>query len=109
MPPKNPSSSGLRAKNCQGFILFEALVAMSMISGVWISSVGAYQRLALNLVQHDAKRMQLRKELDVFEMQEHSRGNFNPTGKTINNDFARVPGRNRALRATTQSTFKDKR
>ena len=109
MPPKNPSNSEIRAKNCQGFILLEVLVAMSMISGVWISSVGAYQRLALNLVQHDAKRMQVRKEWDVFEIQEHSRGNFSKTSKDISNDFNRVPSRHRSLRTTTQPTLKDKR
>ena len=107
--PYKASQPPVRSKNCQGFILLEVLVAMSMILGVWITSVGAYQRLALNLSQQEAKRSQLRKEWDVFEVQEHSRANFNLTGKTLNNDFTRVPSRHRALRTTTQSTFKDKR
>jgi len=109
MPPKNPSNSEIKAKNCQGFILLEVLVAMSLISGVWISLVGAYQRLALSLVQHDAKRTQVREEWDVFEIQEHGRGNFSASSKGISNDFARVPNRHRSLRTTNQSTLKDKR
>jgi hypothetical protein len=84
-------------------------MAMSMILGVWISSVGAYQRLALSLTQHDAKRTQVRKELDAFEIQEHSRSNSSAHTKGVGNDFTRVPSRHRSLRAATQSTFKDKR
>jgi Tfp pilus assembly protein PilV len=109
MPAKICPDPILSPRNSQGFILLEALVAMSMILGVWISSVGTYQRLVLSLTQYEAKRAQLRKELDVFEIQEHSRVNFNQISKTLNNDFARVPSRNRALRLTIQSTLKDKR
>ena len=84
-------------------------MAMSMILGVWISSVGAYERLALSLTQHDAKRTQVRKELDVFEIQEQVRPSNNFPSKNLSHESARVPGRHRALRTTTQSTSKDKR
>jgi type II secretory pathway component PulJ len=109
MNPKKHPTSGLGYRNCQGFILLEVLVAMSMILGVWMSSVGIYQRLALNLVQEEAKRSQLRKDLDAFEAQEHDRTHFNLPSKVLSNESARVPSRNRAVRTSTQSTIKDKR
>jgi Tfp pilus assembly protein PilV len=96
-------------ENSQGFILLEVLVAMSMILGVWMSSLGAYQRLALNLVQQESKRSQLRKELDAFEMQEHGRVKFNSPSEVLRDDSNRMPSRNRSMRTTSQSTFKDKR
>lgn len=105
---KHPKSE-LRVANSQGFILLEVLVAMSMILGLWISSARAYQRLTLTLVQQEAQRSQIRKEFDAFEIQEHSRSSVTFTDKDLNNDFARVPGRHRALRTTTQPALKDKR
>lgn len=101
--------SELKHPNSEGFILLEVLVAMTMILGVWIGSIGAYQRLALTLAQQEAKRSQMRKELDVFEMQEHSRSSITTTDKNLNNDFTRVSSRHRALRTTTQPALKDKR
>ena len=109
MPPKIQPTTELRSKNCRGFILLEVLVAMTMILGVWMASVGTYQRLALNLTQQENKRSQLRKDSDVYEIQEQSRTHLHLPSKVLSNESARVPGRNRALRATTQSTFKDKR
>ena len=82
---------------------------MSMILGVWMASVGVYQRLALNLVQQEAKRSQLRKELDVFETQEQVRANSYLSGKTLINELARMPSRNRSVRTTTQSVAKNQR
>ena len=82
---------------------------MSMILGVWVASVGVYQRLALNLIQQETKRSQLRKGLDTFEMQEQLRANLDLSGKGISNDIARVSDRNRSMRTATQSTIKDKR
>ncbi|MBU3627595.1 prepilin-type N-terminal cleavage/methylation domain-containing protein [Polynucleobacter sp. AP-Reno-20A-A9] len=109
MPPKKHSNPGLGPINCQGFILLEVLVAMSMILGVWMASVGVYQRLALTLTQQESKRSQLRKDSDVFEMQEHSRINLNLPNKALSNESARVLSRNRAVRTSAQSTIKDKR
>jgi Tfp pilus assembly protein PilV len=37
----------MRPENSNGFILLEVLVAMSLILGVWMASIGAYQGLAL--------------------------------------------------------------
>ena len=94
--------------NCRGFILLEVLVAMSMILGVWMASVGVYQRLALNLTQQESKRSQLRKDSDVFEMQEHSRTNLHQPYKVLSHESARVPSRNRTMRASAQPAIKDK-
>lgn len=82
---------------------------MSMILGVWMVSIGVYQRLALNLVQQEAKRSQLRKDSDAFETQEQGRANFNLPSKVLINESARVPGRNRAVRTSTESINQDKR
>lgn len=82
---------------------------MSMILGAWIASVGIYQHLALNLIQQEIKRSQLRKELDAFEAQEQVRSNLTLSAKGISNDIARVSDRNRSMRTTTQSIIKDKR
>ena len=82
---------------------------MSMILGVWISSVGAYQRLAFSLVQQETQRSQIRKEFDAFEIQEHSRSSTTTAGKDLKNDFARVSSRHRTLRTTNEPTSKDKR
>lgn len=50
-------------------------MAMSLILGVWLSSMGAYQAIALRFVSQEAKRMQLRGFLDVYETQECIRAN----------------------------------
>ena len=48
-----------------GFILLEVLVAMGLILGVWMTSIGAYQGLALRLAQQESKRFQLRQAFDI--------------------------------------------
>lgn len=82
---------------------------MSMVLGVWIASVGAYQRLALTLAQQENQRSQIRKEFDAFEIQEHGRSSITTTGKDLKNDFARVSSRHRTLRTTNEPALKDKR
>ena len=84
-------------------------MAMSMILGVWMASVGVYQRLALNLTQQESKRSQLRKNSDAFETQEQYRVNFNLPGKVLTNEPARVSSRDRAVRTSTKSTIKNQR
>jgi len=95
--------------NSQGFILLEALVAITMILGVWMASVEAYQCLALNLAQQEGKRAQLRKESDVFEAQEQHRTVLNAPSKAMSHEPARMSGRNRFVRTATQPAIKDKR
>ena len=109
MPPKKRSHSRLGPTNSRGFILLEVLVAMNMILGVWMASVGVYQRLALNLTQQESKRSQLRKEMDAFEIQEQARTHLNLPNKVLSNESARVSSRNRTMRSSSQSTIKDKR
>ena len=82
---------------------------MTMILGVWMASVGVYQRLALSLTQQESKRSQLRKDSDAFEIQEHSRANSNLSKKALSNESARMSSRNRSLRTSTQPSLKDKR
>lgn len=99
----------MQSKRCQGFILLEILVAMSMILAAWMASVAVFQRTALNLIEQEAKRSQLRKEFDVFEMQEHNRVNLNLFSKGLSGDTTRVSSWDHSMRATTQPTPKNKR
>ena len=99
----------MRSKNGQGFILLEVLVAMALILGVWMTSVGVYQRLALTLIQQESKRAQLRKDSDTFEIQEHSRAHLNLQNQALSYESTRMSGRDRSLRTATQPTIKDKR
>ena len=109
MSASKPSDAQFMSESSQGFILLEVLVAMSMILGVWMASVATYQRLALNLVQQETKRSQLRKEFDAFEIQEQGRANYNLPSKEMSRESARVPSRHRAMRTTTQPPIADKR
>ena len=88
--------------------MLEVLVAMSLILGVWITSVGTYQQLALVRAKQESKRSQLRKDMDIFEAQEYTRANHHGH-KNLKHDIARVPSRNRAMRNATQSSPKDQR
>lgn len=73
-------------RSSQGFILLEALVAMSLILTSWMALSHTYQGLALRFGQTQEKRMLARKELDQFEIRLHTiapthRGHLNePTG-----------------------------
>ena len=82
---------------------------MSLILGVWISSVEAYQRLALKLTQQEGKRSQLRREWDAFEIQEQGRAHLNLSSKSLNDDAARMPGRHRSMRTVAKPIIKNKR
>ena len=99
----------MRSKNGQGFILLEVLVAMALILGVWMVSVGVYQRLALTLIQQESKRAQLRKDSDTFEIQEHSRAHLNLQNQALSYESTRMSGRDRSVRTATQPTIKNKR
>ena len=115
-----------------GFILLEVLVAMSLISGVWVSSIGIYQVLVLRLIQQERKQVLLRKTFDDYEIAEHMRisGNeevqqrnwkgkqkrnqqanqANPANVSsildqgLKHDPSRVSRWNDSLRSTTKST-----
>jgi Tfp pilus assembly protein PilV len=59
-----------------GFILLEVLVAMGLISGVWMSSIQAYQSLALRLLKQEQKQALSRQEFDRYELAEQIRANL---------------------------------
>ena len=99
-----------------GFILLEVLVAMSLILGVWMTSIGAYQGLTLRLNQQESKRSQLRQALDAHELAEQVRSSQtkspsipNTSSKGLKNEPSRVSSRNRSLRSVTKSTFENER
>ena len=122
----------MQINHSSGFILLEVLVAMSLISGVWINSIGIYQGLVLRFIQQERKQVLLRKTFDDYEVAEHMRisGNEevkqrNWKGKQKRNqqanqaslanvssildqglkyDSSRVSRRNDPLRSTTKST-----
>jgi len=107
------------SKAQKGFILLEVLVAMGLILGVWMTSIGAYQGLVLRWSQQESKRSQLRQVFDVYELTEQDRVNKiqinlpnvsnipNISSKDIKNESSRVSGRNRSLYPATKSTFKN--
>ena len=122
----------MHIKHSSGFILLEVLVAMSLISGVWVSSIGIYQVLVLRLIQQERKQVLLRKTFDDYEIAEHMRisGNeevqqrnwkgkqkrnqqtnqANPANVSsildqgLKHDPSRVSRWNDSLRSTTKST-----
>jgi Tfp pilus assembly protein PilV len=88
-----------------GFILLEVLVAMSLILGVWMTSVGAYQELTHRLIQQESRRSQLWQTFDTHELAEQARVNL--SFKDIKHESSRVSGRNRTLRTIAKSTTKN--
>jgi type II secretory pathway component PulJ len=87
------------AKN--GFILLEALVAMSLISGVWMASVQSYQTLSLSLMRQEQQREQIRKAWDVFELSVVSKG--------VSGESARMSGGVGSVHAPLKSSSQNKR
>jgi Tfp pilus assembly protein PilV len=59
----------------EGFILLEALIAMTLIVTSWVGLSHAYQGLALRFGQLQEKRVQIGKESDQFEIHIHSLNN----------------------------------
>ena len=90
----------------QGFILLEALIAMSLIVGVWMGMVQIYQGMALRQTKLQAEKVQLRKELDVFELSEHARSYVHGS---VKHESTRVLGRSGAVPSAPHSAVKNKR
>jgi prepilin-type N-terminal cleavage/methylation domain-containing protein len=93
----------------QGFVLLEVLVAMSLILGSWMASVGTYQNLILRATQIESKRAQLRREFDAYEVSEQARVSTSTNIKGQNYESSRVPSRHRAQHVTSQSASKKQR
>ena len=87
-----------------GFILLEVLVAMGLVTGVWLSSIQAYQGLALRLLKQEQKQALLRQEFDRYELAEQMRAN-SINGGGLKRDATRVPHRLRALHSTAKPAF----
>jgi Tfp pilus assembly protein PilV len=102
-----------------GFILLEVLVAMSLILGVWMTSIGAYQGLALRFKQQENKHSRLRQTFDGYELAEQVRVNkannkqISPASnssisiKDVKHESSRVSRRDRTLHTVAQSTTKN--
>jgi Tfp pilus assembly protein PilV len=94
----------LRNDRQAGFILLEALVAMGLVTGVWMSSIQVYQGLALRLLKQEQKQALLRQEFDRYELAEQMRAN-SINGGGLKYDATRVPHRHRALHSTAKPTL----
>jgi len=92
----------------QGFVLLEVLVAMSLILGSWMASVGAYQNLVLRATQIESKRAQLRREFDISELSEQAKVSTSTNTKGQNHESTRVSSRHRAQHVTSEPTSKNK-
>jgi Tfp pilus assembly protein PilV len=108
----------MRPVKPNGFILLEVLVAMSLILGAWMASLASYQGIALRHGQQASKRQVLRLKWDQHELQEQARsqGAQKPlpnqphlVNQGKKNEFARMPSRNRPVRAIAQSTIAHQR
>ncbi len=86
------------------FILLEALVAMGLVTGVWMSSIQVYQGLALRLLKQEQKQALLRQEFDRYELAEQMRVN-SINGGGLKRDATRVPHRHRTLHSTSKPAF----
>ena len=60
----------LSTPKANGFILREVLLAMSLIAGAWVGLCNQYQVMALRFVQSQEKRVQIREQINQFEISE---------------------------------------
>jgi Tfp pilus assembly protein PilV len=87
-----------------GFILLEVLIAIGLVSGVWMNSIQAYQGIALYLLKQEQKQALLRQEFDLYELTEQMRANA-INGGGLKRDATRVPHRHRTLHFTAKPAF----
>jgi len=81
-----------------GFVLLEALLAMSLIAGLGVTAFDAYQGLVLRHGKAQEQRRQLRQEFDQHETQILKKGPIS--------ESARMPRRNGALPHAHRPTSK---
>ncbi|WP_173955037.1 hypothetical protein [Polynucleobacter tropicus] len=109
-----------RLKSPNGFILLEVLVAISLISGVWLASIGHYHGLAMRFHQLEIRRAQLRLDFDLYERVEQYKAGDNQASKEqvatpsvskngLKHESSGMSHRNRAQRSITQSATPGKR
>ncbi|QWD12954.1 hypothetical protein G6703_01380 [Polynucleobacter paneuropaeus] len=58
----------LSTPKANGFILLEVLLAMSLIAGAWVGLCNQYQVMALRFVQSQEKQVQIREQINQFEI-----------------------------------------
>ncbi|MBU3583771.1 hypothetical protein ICN41_07170 [Polynucleobacter sp. 15G-AUS-farblos] len=103
---QSPISIPQKKEMQQGFVLLEALLAMSLIVGAWMGMVQIYQGLALHQTKLQTEKVQLRKESDVFELSEHARSHAHGS---VKHESSRVLSRSRAMPSATEAPLKNKR
>ena len=86
------------AANSSGFVLLEALVAMSLVAGLGITAFEVYQGLVLRYGKTQELRRQLNLEADQHEIQMLEKGGIG--------ELARMPRGNGALPNTPRSITK---
>ena len=87
-----------------GFILLEVLVAIGLVSGVWMSSIQAYQVLVLSLMKQKQKQALVRQDFDRYELAEQIRANL-INHEDLNHDLTRMPHRHRTLHPVVKPSF----
>lgn len=60
-------------------------------------------------MQQEAKRFQIRKEMDVYETEIHSKAFVPPEAGGVKNDLTGVSSRDRALRSAVKPIVRSKR
>ena len=91
----------LSSSNNHGFVLLEALVAISLTVGLGIAAFEAYQGLVLRYGKAQEERRQLRLELDQHEIQILEKGGIG--------ELARMPRRDGPLPHARRPTTKGQR
>ena len=84
-----------------GFILLEALVAMSLMVGAWMALLQSYQRLQWKLMEQEQTRTRLAKEWNTSE--------FSFVGKVVASESSRMPSGSRTVHAPAQPASKVER
>jgi Tfp pilus assembly protein PilE len=90
----------------KGFVLLEALVAITVIVGAWIALLESYHSLVLQHGQLQAKKTELRTQADSFEIDEYLRANVN---SETHHDSSRLLSRTHAQHDPTQPPVGNRR
>ena len=99
MISKNTYSQVNVSRTEKGFVLLEALVAITVIVGAWIALLESYHRLVLQHGQLQAKKTELCTQADTFEIHEYLRANVI---SETHHDPSRLLGRTHAQHDPTQ-------
>ena len=106
MISKNTHSQVNVSPTEKGFVLLEALVAITVIVGVWIALLESYHSLVLKQGQLQAKKSELRTQADAFEIHEYLRANVN---SETHHDSSRLLGRTHAQHDSAKPLIDDRR